>query len=297
MELRHLRYFTAVADLLHFGRAAERLHITQPALSRQIRDLEEELGTRLLLRHGTRTALTPAGSRFLSSALDVLAAAERAVEEARSIGRQLRLGHYGTLWLDHYGPGLRRFARRHPELSLQPIELTPPELMAALRRGDIDAALIGPLTHSRARAEFAVRRLGSVHAILALGAANPLGKRRRYALEELRDARWARWDDASFPGRTALLDDAARRAGFTPKPGRLVDSVAAMFVTVATTREIGYVLPMSKKLPHSSVVFAELKPPGIEIEMNIAWRHDAANASWLQELAAAMGAIAPVSSS
>jgi DNA-binding transcriptional LysR family regulator len=107
--------------------------------------------------------------------------------------------------------------------------------------------------------------------------------------EELREARWARWDDRSFPGRTALLTRATRRAGFTPKPGQIVDSVAAMFVAVATSLEIGYVLPMSRKLPHDGVVFAELKPPGIAIEMNIAWRRGAANDNRLQELANALG--------
>jgi DNA-binding transcriptional LysR family regulator len=289
MELRHLRYFTAVAETLHFGRAAERLHITQPALSRQIRDLEDEIGTTLLLRHGTGTTLTPAGARFLPCALEVLAAADRAVEAARSSARQLRLGHYGTLWLDHYGPALRTFAKRHPDLVLQPIELTPPELVAALRRGEIDAALVGPLDNLATTREFVVRPLGSVQALVAIGAANPLGKRRKYALEELRDARWARWDDRSFPGRTALLARAAKLAGFAPKPGQTVDSVAAMFVAVATSCDVGYVLPMSRELPHDGVVFAELKPPGIAIEMNIAWRRGAANDNRLQELANALG--------
>src|SRR4051812_3611408 len=132
MELRHLRYFTAVAETLHFSRAAERLHLTQPALSRQIRNLEEEIGIVLLERHGTRTSLTSAGALFAERARAILAAAARAVDEARSAARLLRFGHYGTLWIDHYAPALRRFSKQHPELMLQSVEQTPAELVKAL---------------------------------------------------------------------------------------------------------------------------------------------------------------------
>jgi DNA-binding transcriptional LysR family regulator len=289
MELRHLRYFTAVAETLHFVRAAEQLHITQPALSRQIRDLEEELGTALLQRHGTRTTLTAAGSQFATRAREILATANEAADEARTTGRRLRLGHYGALWIDHYGAQLRRFAREHPDVVLQPLELTPVELLSALRKGDVDAALLGPVDPALA-SEFEVRRLGEVHAIVAIGAGNPLGKRRRYDLCELSDARWVGWDDRSFPGRTALLESAAKRAGFTPRRGQVVDSIAAMFIAVSTSSEIGYVLPMSKKLPHAGVVFVDLKPPGITIAMNIAWRRDSRTAARHAALAAALGA-------
>ena len=79
MELYQLRTFAAVAETLHFSRAAARLHLTQPALSRQIRDLESELRTALLLRHGTATTLTPAGAAFLPRAREILAASDRAI--------------------------------------------------------------------------------------------------------------------------------------------------------------------------------------------------------------------------
>jgi DNA-binding transcriptional LysR family regulator len=290
MELRHLRYFSAVAETLHFSRAAARLHVTQPALSRQIRDLEHELGVALLRRHRTRTALTSAGERFLRRAREILRAADEAVAEAKTAGRQLRFGHYGTLWSDYYAAPLRAFARRHPGYALQPVELTPVELVTALRRDDLDLALVGSAGPELTR-EFATRRLTSVEMVIALAADDPRAKRRQLALADLREAPWITWDEGSFPGRASLLEEAAARAGFTPRVIAAVDSVASMFVGIATAHAVGAVLPMSKKLPHSGIVFAKLRPPGIRFDMHAAWRRDSLHAALLADLSDALASV------
>lgn len=287
MELRHLRYFCAVAETLHFSRAAERLHVTQPALSRQIRDLEAELGVTLLRRQHTATKLTPAGETFLRRAREILTAAEAAVREARQAGRQLRFGHYGTLWTEYFGPALRAFAKRHPDYALQPIELTPVELVTALQQHELDFALVGTVTPALQR-EFATRLLCTLEMQLALAADHPLAKRRTLALADLREVDWIAWDEPAFPGRAQLLREAARTAGFAPRIVGSVDSVASMFVAVATSRAVGYVLPMSKKLPHSGVVFAGLRPPGIRFTMHAAWSRESRHAPLLATLAAAL---------
>lgn len=289
MELRHLRYFVAAAEALHFSRAAARLHVTQPALSRQIRALEEELGVTLLRRHGMATALTPAGVAFLPRAHEVLATAERAAAVARTAGRQLRLGHYGTLWLDHFGPALRAFARAHPDLELRAEERSVAGLVDGLRRQELDFALLGPVEAGLQR-EFATQRVAVVPALIALGAANPLAKRRRLALADLAAAEWIAWDEAAFPGRRDLLDRAAAAAGFRPRVMASVDGVASMFLRLATSNAVAYVLPMSRRLPHAGVVFSALQPPGLPIEMNASWNRLADTDGRLTALAQALAA-------
>jgi len=292
MELRYLRYFLAVAETLHFSRAAVRLHLTQPALSRQIRDLENELGVALLRRHGTETKLTVAGERFLKRTREILDLAERSVREAQETSHVVRLGHYGALWVDYYGPALRAFAKRFPKISLHAVEQTPVELVESLRQGEVDIALLGP-ADPNLHQEFSMRRLGELPALIAMGASNPLAKRRKLALEDLRNASWIVWDERDFPARVAPLRDAAKLAGFTPRIVGKVDSVASLFVQLTSSQAVGYVLPMTKKLPHAGVVFAKLKPPGIAFPMDLVWRRDAAATSAVVALAQLLETVAP----
>jgi len=123
MELRHLRYFVAVAEELSFTRAARNLNMAQPPLSQQIRDLEAEVGTSLFLRTHHRVELTPAGSLFLSDARDVLSRASDALEKVRRAARgeegELRLGFVGTAMVDDAVPQLLRdFRGRYPAIAL-----------------------------------------------------------------------------------------------------------------------------------------------------------------------------------
>src|SRR6478672_9779054 len=136
MELRHLRYFVAVAEELHFGRASARVGIAQPPLSQQIKALETELGVRLLERTHRRVALTAAGSVFLEEARRTLAQAEHAAQAARRAGRgevgRLAIGFVGSATYEVLPLVLREFRRRFPgvELSLQ--EMTTLEQTRAL---------------------------------------------------------------------------------------------------------------------------------------------------------------------
>src|SRR5262245_33673728 len=118
MELRHLRSFVAVAEELHFGRAAARVHIVQPALSRQIRALEDEIGIKLLERDRRRVALTPAGSAFLDEARALLGQVARAVDAARRADRgelgTLRIGYVPAMVTTGLPEIVRRFRKRFP---------------------------------------------------------------------------------------------------------------------------------------------------------------------------------------
>ncbi|MBI4528537.1 MAG: LysR family transcriptional regulator [Deltaproteobacteria bacterium] len=147
MELRHLRYFVAVAEELHFGRAAKKLHISQPPLSQQIRQLEEELGMRLFIRTRRRVQLTSPGRIFLEEAKKILAHARRAVEKTRSINR----GDTGRItvgwmpWAD-FTPlpfMVQMFCREYSNLNLEVQVLSQAgDQVAPLRDGRLDIGFL-----------------------------------------------------------------------------------------------------------------------------------------------------------
>ncbi|MGH9160904.1 MAG: LysR family transcriptional regulator [Vicinamibacteraceae bacterium] len=138
MELRHLRYFVTVAEELRFGRAAERLNISQPPLSRQIRELEEELGFPLLLREYHKVELTPAGRVYLSQARRILEQVDTAKQEAAqaALGRtgQLRLGHGAYLPDGYLSRVLAAFQQVAPRVAVELLEAPSPRVLEALRQ-------------------------------------------------------------------------------------------------------------------------------------------------------------------
>jgi DNA-binding transcriptional LysR family regulator len=146
MDLRQLRYFVAVAEELHFSRAAARLNLAQSALSAQIRSLEDEVGGPLLVRSTRRVSLTPAGEALLADARELLASAEVALRRARS----LALGELGVLRIAALGPApggilapvLDRFGTRHPRVRVEMRTLAFSELVEGLRTGRADVAFL-----------------------------------------------------------------------------------------------------------------------------------------------------------
>ena len=176
MELRHLRYFVAVAEERHFGRAAERLHIAQPPLSQQIRRFEAELGEPLFYRTTRSVELAPAGEALLERAPAILAAVDAAVEDARRAAR----GEYGRLAIGFTGsstyamlPSLAAAMRDELPgvvLDLQGEQLTPAQV-ARLLDGTLDLGLLRPPVHER---ELATEVLHSEPLLAVLPEAHPL---------------------------------------------------------------------------------------------------------------------------
>src|SRR3954447_11473489 len=148
MELRHLRYFVAVAEELHFRRAAERLHMSQPPLSQQIRNLEEHVGATLLVRNQRRVELTAAGRAYLVRAGDILAAVEDAAREARRVQRgevgRLDVGFVGSATYSVVPELLRAFRERFPDVGLHLRELGTTEQLRRLEDGRLDIGFLRP---------------------------------------------------------------------------------------------------------------------------------------------------------
>lgn len=149
MELRHLRYFTAVVQWNGYREAARRRHVAQPALSQAVSELEEELGVKLFLREKRRARLTPEGEVFYTEAVRVLAQAQHAIDAARRASR----GEIGTLRIGFLGsatasflPGLvRLYRQRYPGVKLVLEELTPQQQEEAFARGTLDIGFTRPL--------------------------------------------------------------------------------------------------------------------------------------------------------
>jgi DNA-binding transcriptional LysR family regulator len=146
MELHHLRYFLELADSLSFSSAAERLGITQPALSRQIRDLERDLGAPLFNREGRRNSLTVAGSAFLPAARAAVTEAERARREVREVlgaqGGRLVVGSSPQTAASVLAPVVQRFTRAYPRVELRMREDGALALVEGLEYGDLDLAVV-----------------------------------------------------------------------------------------------------------------------------------------------------------
>lgn len=189
MELRHLRYFIAAAEELNFRRAAERLHITRPALSKQIKDLEEELGVRLINRDTVKASLTDAGHSYLPEARHILALTTQAAMLAREAATGMRRGR---LTINGSGPltaiflpgVLKAYHEKYPEVEIVLLDLPMADQMAALEGGDIQIAFLVE-DDNAVRSEF--RRLQVLRSSfgVAVGLGHRLAKRSKINIDEI----------------------------------------------------------------------------------------------------------------
>ncbi len=167
MELRHLRYFVAVAEVENISRASLRLHIAQPALSRQIRDLEDELGFPLLLRSARSVQLTPAGRVFLDEARAVLLRADEAVAKSRAValgtGGELRVGYAPSLAAGILSAAVASFTQIHPGIRVELFDLSTAEMLQGLADASLDVVVSVPQP-PKSRASREIRWLPLVRA-------------------------------------------------------------------------------------------------------------------------------------
>lgn len=198
MELRQLQTFAAVAELRHFARAADRCNLSQPAVSHQIRLLEEELGSRLLNRDGRHVSLTVAGELFLEDVRRILAAVDRARERVQSVtsgtlGR-VRIGATETAGLYFLPSILDAYRRSHPRFALQFTIAPELALLERVAANDLDMALV---TGKPVLGELQARRIGGDDLVVIAPSGSPLAKRRRLKPSELRDESWILREDGS----------------------------------------------------------------------------------------------------
>ncbi len=262
MELRHLRYFVAVAEELHFARAARRLHMAQPPLSQQIKSLEDELGVRLFDRSHRRVRLTDAGAAFLTGARRTLATAERAADAARRAARgetgRLAIGYVASVAYQLLPAILRAFRRRAPDVTLVLEEMSSAEQSRALAAGTLDVGFVRrPPPIEPGLAGIVVRREPIV---LALPRGHALAALRVIRLSELRAEPFIVFPARPRPSWADVAIDLCRRAGFEPAVAQEAIEMTSALSLVAAGIGITLVPASVRAIRRPGVVFRPIAP-------------------------------------
>jgi DNA-binding transcriptional LysR family regulator len=235
MELRHLRYFIGVAEQENVSRAALKLHVSQPALSRQIHDLEEELGFLLFERSAKSVRLTEAGRAFLTEARAVLQRAEDAVKAARAIatgGRgELHVGYAPSLTARILPQTLRAFQAELPNVRVRLHDLSTEEMLAGLREGKLQIAFVVRLTPAMMRG-LHFEELARDSIFLAVAPRHPLARRRTVTLEEAAREPLIAYSRKDYPEAHEFLAAMFATIKSKPRIAEEHDSVSSLIAAV-----------------------------------------------------------------
>jgi DNA-binding transcriptional LysR family regulator len=273
METRHLKYFIAVAEERHFGRAALRLHMAQPPLSQQIRQLEELLGTPLLVRTTRKVDLTPAGQVLLDRGRALLQELDALVEDVQQVGAGatgvIRVGFTGTATY-RLMPGIVQAARRTlPGLRITVQgEMLTPQMEAALEEGRLDVAVLRPPVRSD---EIALRLLEQDQLVAALPADSPLAERGTLDITDL-----SAEDFIGYPSSSAVSSisvEACRKAGFQPRLVQEAKETSTLLSLVAAGMGVALVPMTSRMFSFQGVVFRPLRNPP-PVDLAVAWNRN-----------------------
>lgn len=237
MELRHLRYFVAVAEELHFGRAAKRLCISQPPLSLQIGALEDELQVKLFIRSSRQVVLTEAGRSFLEDARAILASSEEAKRRATQIARgaagRLEIGFTGSAPFNPVMPPLlARFRREWPGVRLTLNQMTTAAQLEALHDGRIDIGFARPATSELLSRRLVIHRALPEQLLVAISCDHPLAGRSRIELAAFRDEPFVMPPRHVGAGLHDKILELCNRAGFAPRIAMEAHQIST-FLTLA----------------------------------------------------------------
>lgn len=284
MELRHLRYFAAVAETCHFGRAAERLHMAQPALSQAIRQLEAELETPLFLRTTRQVSLTAAGEFLQGEAARILAAVEDSVRGVRRIAD----GHQGLFRISFTGsaaltqlPRMAHVLRRElPGLALDVhADLLTPAQVAGLLDGSLDLGVLRPPVIGQG---LCLRTIESEPLLLAVAADHRLATEPVISMTDLRTDPFVLFAAARSAVNEAVLRS-CRDAGFVPRVEHEAEGISVQLSMVAADLGVALVPASIRAAPLTGVAFRDVSDAAT-IDLALAWREDESNPAVLAVL-------------
>ncbi|MDQ7956373.1 MAG: LysR family transcriptional regulator [Rhodocyclaceae bacterium] len=273
MELRHLRYFSVLADELHFGRAAQRLAISQPPLSVAIRQLEESIGARLFERNSKEVRLTAAGAALRESARQLLRRSEEIVREARDVASgsagHLRIGFVGAMLYRGLPQALRAFRRRHAGVRISLTEMNSAEQMAELLHDRLDLGFVH--TH-RMPQGLQQRLLLTEPFVCCLPARHALARRRVVALADLQGQPFILFARSASPDYHERILSICGGAGYQPEVRHEVRHWLAVVSLVAQDMGVALVPEALRRSALKGAVFRPLQEAVAQSEAYGVWR-------------------------
>jgi DNA-binding transcriptional LysR family regulator len=278
MELRHLRYFRAVGREQHFGRAAKILHVAQPALTRQIRHLEEELGVALFERKPRGVQLSAAGRMFLNESEAILAHVERSVEKARSYAS----GHFGTVRVgfSEIASGHRdipskllAFRLNEPNVTLELLPMSSQDQIEAVKQADIDAAIVSDVHQDDANKQLLdYKDMGESEIVLALYKGHPLASAKQIKMKDLRGENFLWPYRKRAPSYSEILMKACVAHGVVPNVIQETATHSILLSLVAVGMGIGFVEYSEHRVQSSSVVLRKVADLNVAFKIRVCWR-------------------------
>lgn len=293
MELRHLRYFATVAEHLNFTKAAARLRVAQPALSRQIRDLEDELGVQLLERGPRAVKLTEAGAAYLTEARAILERSDEAAKLVRAVARgergEIHVGYAPSLTAELLPCTLHAFHNQAPGVNVKLHDLSSEEMLAGLREGKLHLSLVArPSARTLGALKFELLR--EYPLCVALPPAHRLAQAKIVGLRELAAETLVGYSRAEYPEYHAMLVELFGQVGATPRVGEEHDSASSLIAAAEIGRGLALVPACLGVLAGSRLKFRPLTPAPTPVQLGAVFDAQRLPASAAKFLAAARSA-------
>ena len=274
MELRHLRYFTAIVQWKGYREASRRLYVAQPSISQAVTDLENELGIKLFSREGRAAKLTAEGQVFYEEAMKTLAQAERSIATAQraakgEIGR-LGIGFMGFTACPFFPDLIRKYKTRYPGVALRLVEDVPSGQENAFDRGEIDIAFTRPPSADR-RAHYETRLLFSEPLVAALPKARKV-RAKRIRIADLAGERFIVFQRSSSPEVFDTIVRVCNDNGFSPRLQNELNNMNSVLATVEAGEGVAIIPASARNLRADNVAFFRLQPDDVRIDFVAAWQ-------------------------
>jgi DNA-binding transcriptional LysR family regulator len=274
MELRHLRYFTAVVQWKSYREASRRIHVAQPAISQTVTDLENELGLKLFSRAKRVTQLTSEGEVFYAEAVRTLAQAELAVETARRAARgdigRLSIGFIGSATSSFLPELVRKFKGTYPGVKLTLHELSPVQQDVAFQDGEIDLGFTRTLTAEQS-GNFSSRVLFR-DPLLAMLPRSRRVKGKRVRIADLANESFVLFHREGHPAMFDTIITMCQNAGFCPRIENQPNNSEALLSLIEAEHGVSIVPACARYLRSNGVRFYRLQPDDVRVELVAAWK-------------------------